>query len=127
MKEPPLPCETTMSGKFSPSSGQSITPGKVILPRRTSPGGSAQGHHNAPRRAGPPASAGISMNRKPAACATVAARQRAIATRNLFAHIGRSPDKKDSFVFIDVSSVLHSIAYLQRAYGTCLICPEPET
>src|SRR5208282_427195 len=91
MKEPPLPCETTMSGSLSPLIGQSLTPGTAMLPRSISPGGSEQGDHIAPLRAGPSASAGTSMKRKPAACASVAVRQRTIVTRNLVACIRGSP------------------------------------
>src|SRR5271170_5801444 len=91
MKEPPLPCETTTSGILSPLIGQSFTPGKAMLPRSISPGGSEQGYHIAPLRAGPSASAGTSMEQKPAAWASVAVRQRAIVTRNLGACISGSP------------------------------------
>ena len=62
-----LPCETTTSGILSPLIGQSFTPGTAMLPRSISPGGSEQGYHIAPLRAGPSASAGTSMKRKPAA------------------------------------------------------------
>jgi hypothetical protein len=60
-------CETTTSGNLSPLIGQSITPGIAMLPRSISRGGSEQGYQIAPWRAGPSASAGTSMNRKPAA------------------------------------------------------------
>src|SRR5258708_37741588 len=90
MKEPPLPCETTTSGSLSPLTAQSFTPGRVKLPKTISPGGSEQGYHIAPLSAGPAASAGTSMNRKPAASASPAVRQRASATRNLAACISRS-------------------------------------
>jgi hypothetical protein len=59
--------------------------------------------------AGPSASAAISINRKPAACASVAVRQKALATRNVLAHICRAPDEHEFIAFIDVSSVLRLI------------------
>jgi hypothetical protein len=75
--------------------GQSFTPDRMIRlrfgSRWISPDGSGQGYHIAPVRAGPSASAGTSMKRKPAACASVAVRQRVIAVRNLAACIGGSP------------------------------------
>src|SRR5438045_2176207 len=90
MKLPPRPCEMTTSGSLSPVIGQSFVPGKVIPPRSISPGSSEQGYHIAPLRTGPSASAGTWMNRKPAACASVAARQRVIVPRSLAACIGGS-------------------------------------
>jgi hypothetical protein len=89
-KAPPLPCETTTSGKFSPPIGQFSTPDTVIPPRSISPDGSEQGYHIAPLRPGPSASAGTSIKRKPAACASDGVRQRAIATRNLEERISGS-------------------------------------
>ena len=73
--EQPLPCDTTMSGSLSPLIGQSFAPDRVIGPKRIFPDGSEQGYHIAPVRAEPPASAATSMNRKPAACASVAVRE----------------------------------------------------
>jgi hypothetical protein len=60
-------------------------------PRWISAVGSEQGYHIAPVRAGPSASARTSISRKPAACANVAMKQRAITTTNLAACIGGSP------------------------------------
>src|SRR5262249_42170823 len=92
MKEPPLPCETTISGSLSPLIGQSFTPGIVLPSRTTSPGGSEHGDHIPPLRAGPSASAGTSMDRRPAACESAAGRHRAIATRNFEPCMRGSPD-----------------------------------
>ena len=53
--------------------------------------GSQQGYHIAPLRSGASAAAGGSMKRKPTACASLAVRQRAIATSNLAECISGSP------------------------------------
>src|SRR6266478_8405040 len=94
MKLPLLPCETTMSGKFLSGIGQSLTPGRVILPRSTFSGGWEQRYHTAPLSAGPSALAGISMARIPAPCASVAVRHRVIAPSHLQAYIGGAPAKR---------------------------------
>src|SRR5262249_40461788 len=87
-----MPCETTTSGSVSPLMGPSFPPGTAMLSRAISPGGAEQGYHIPPVRAGPAASAGTSMKRKPAACVRVVVRQRAMATRNVEACISGSPD-----------------------------------
>src|SRR5258708_14247738 len=80
-----------MSGNFSPRSGQSLTKGKVNLPKSTSPDVWKQGYHIAPLRAGPSASAGISMNRRPAAGPGGAGGKRKIAAGNLREDILKPP------------------------------------
>jgi hypothetical protein len=79
---------------LSPRIVQSLTPEMAMLPRSISRGGSEQGYQIAPLRAGPSASAGTSTKRKPAACAGIAASERAIATRKLPARakaVGNAP------------------------------------
>ena len=58
-----------MSGSLSPTTGQFWTAGIVAKRNFISCGGAAQGDHTALVSAGPLASAGMSMNRKPAASA----------------------------------------------------------
>src|SRR5580704_14813567 len=73
--QPPEPCETTMSGSPSPATGQFLTAAMVTKRNFISCSGAAQGDQTAPLSAGPPASAGMSMNRKPADWAIGAAKQ----------------------------------------------------
>src|ERR1700738_3441206 len=82
------PWEMTTSGSLPPSIGQSFTADSVSLPSFTSAGGAEHGYHIAPVSAGPSVSAGTSMNRIPAACTSVAAKQSEIAKRNFTACIG---------------------------------------
>lgn len=71
---PPEPCETMTSGSGAPCTGQSRTASRVSGPMPTGPGGVAQGVQIAPRNAGPWASAGTSIMRRPAAWVSPAAR-----------------------------------------------------
>src|SRR4051812_20148727 len=91
MKLPRRPCDITISGNFLSGNGQSFTPGKLALPRATAPAGCAHGYHAAPLRAGAPASAGISIARRPAACASVPARQ----NRIVLSHLLQASIRKD--------------------------------
>src|SRR5579862_3044991 len=82
----------TTSGNFSPTIGQSFTPGKVTLPSFISPAGSAQGAHVAPWIAGLSPSAGMSVSREPAPWAAIAPLQRKSATANA-ANMNSTPFK----------------------------------
>jgi hypothetical protein len=70
-----------MSGSLSPTTGQFWTAGIVTKRNFISCGGAAQGDHTAPVSAGPLASAGMSMNLKPAASAIGAAKQAMMTAR----------------------------------------------